>query len=279
MGSETPNAGEPFSSFQRIGYKTLLYTPDTYAATKDPLVLFFSWNAAAPKHIAKYIVAYRKLFPNARILLVQCDTPDMFQRQAVYETRLDPALEVTKSHVKSGGELLVHSFSMGGLNQLTEFAKAWLKSEGSVLPMRAHMMDSSPGKGNWKRSHAAIAMSLPRSWIFRLFGSTIVHLFLFAVFLYHQVTRSEHKFVVIWRQINDEQLFDHRTPRVYLYSKADQMIGCDEVEQSAAEAKAKGRDITLVRFENSAHAGHVREDEGKYWNAVMEAWKAGPRQP
>jgi hypothetical protein len=29
----------------------------------------------------------------------------------------------------------------------------------------------------------------------------------------------------------------------------------------------------MVRFEKSAHCGHVREDESKYWGAILEAWK------
>lgn len=81
--------------------------------------------------------------------------------------------------------------------------------------------------------------------------------------------------VILCRQLNDEQVFDKRVPRVYLYSRADQMVGFEEVEEHAAIAKGKGWNVTMVQFENSAHCGHVREDETKYWASIMQAWKSG----
>ena len=83
--------------------------------------------------------------------------------------------------------------------------------------------------------------------------------------------------VVLCRELNDPEVFDRAVPRLYLYSRADSMVGVEEVEEHAEIARGKGWDVTKVRFEKSAHCSHVREDEGRYWGAVMEAWKKGPR--
>ena len=83
--------------------------------------------------------------------------------------------------------------------------------------------------------------------------------------------------VIICKELNDEKVFDLRVPRVYLYSRADTMVGFEEADEHADIAKVKGWDVTKVQFENSAHCGHVREDEAKYWAAVSEAWNVGPR--
>jgi hypothetical protein len=263
---------KPLSDFKTIGYNTYLWTSAGYT-TNDPLIVLFAWNAAAAKHIAKYTISYQKLFPSSRILLVRCWTSDMFRRTASYSGLLEPAMGVVYEHTQGGGKILVHSFSNGGGNQLNEFAKAWKQKYGSVMPMVAQIMDSSPTKGPWMKSHAAITAGLPKSLFWRVFGSAMVHLLLMTTFVFYVATRRENKMVVLCRQLNDEQVFDKRVPRTYLYSRADQMVGFEEVEEHAAIAKRKGWDVTMVQFANSAHCGHVREDEAKYWASIMQAWR------
>ncbi|KAI4679738.1 uncharacterized protein J4E84_008261 [Alternaria hordeiaustralica] len=180
----------PLSDFQKIGHNTYLWTSSSYLsqlAEQTPLILLFTWNAAAAKYIAKYTLAYQKLFPTSRILLVRCFTPDMFRRTSSYATLLEPTTDLVAEHTASGGRILVHSFSNGGGNQVNEFAKAWKKN------------------------------------------------------------------------------------------RSDTMVRFEEADEHADLAKAKGWDVTKVQFEKSPHCGHIREDENKYWAAVMEAWKKGPR--
>lgn len=274
--SEPTESMKPLSDFNTIGINTYMITPDSYTP-KEPLVLFFSWMGAAPKHIAKYTVTYRRLFPTARIILIRNELADFFRSEGTYARILTPAIDVVKEHVNAGGQLLVHSFSNGGGNQLVEFAKAWKQREGSPLPMRAQVMDSAPGTGGWLRSHKAMATSLPRFWLWRLLGSATIHLFLAMLFVIGKVGRREPIMHILRRQLNDRSLFEKRAPRVYLYSKADEMVGHDEVEEHADQAEAQGWEVKRVRFERSPHAGHIREDEGRYWSAVQEAWKKGSR--
>ncbi|KAF2448269.1 DUF829-domain-containing protein [Karstenula rhodostoma CBS 690.94] len=274
--SNPTEAVKPLSDFQTIGDHVYLITPDAYTP-REPLILLFSWMGAAPKHIAKYTIVYRKLFPTARIVLVRNELADFFRSEATYARLLTPAIDVVKEHVDAGGQILVHSFSNGGGNQLAEFAKAWTKREGSPLPMRAQMMDSGPGNGGWLRSHKAMATSLPRVWLWRLLGSATIHLFLAVLFVIGKLGSREPMMDVLRRQLNAPILFNKRAPRVYLYSKADEMVGHDEVEEHADQAEAQGWKVTRTRFERSPHAGHIREDEGRYWGAVQKAWEEGGR--
>jgi len=274
MASAAPAiVDKPLSDFHKIGHNTYLFTPESYSH-REPLILLFAWMGAAAKHIAKYTVGYRRLFPSARIVLVRNTTRDFFHNEAAYTKLLGPAIEVVKEHVSAGGQVLVHSFSNGGSNQMTELAKAWVKCEGSPFPMRAQVLDSAPGKGGWRRSHAAMAMELPRAWIWKLIGSACIHLFLGSLFVYDLLAGKENMMTVMRRQLDDPSIFDVRAPRVYLYSKGDAMVGDDEVEEHAEGAERRGWKVTRVRFEKSPHAGHLREDEGRYWAAVMDAWEA-----
>lgn len=272
---------KPLFEFQVIGHNTYLWTSPSFLSkdsSQTPLILIFSWNAAVAKHIAKYTITYQKLFPTSRILLIRCFTRDIVRRASTYARFLTPAMEVVHEHVQSGGEVLVHSFSNGGGNQVTELAKAWRARFGSLLPMRIQVLDSSPTKGPWMRSHAAIMLGLPKTWLWRWFGSAFVHFVILCYFAVATLLRNENKNIVITRELNDKSLFNSGVPRVYLYSRADQMVLFEEVDEHADIAKSKGWDVAKVQFEKSAHCGHLREDEAKYWAAIMEAWKKGPRK-
>jgi hypothetical protein len=276
----TENITNPLSDFQKIGHNTYLWTSPAYlskSTEQTPLILIFAWNAAAAKHIAKYTISYQKLFPTSRILLVRCFTNDMFRRTAAYGPLLRPAVELVHEHVDRGGEVLVHSFSNGGGNQVNEFAKTWKRQFGSPMPMRIQVLDSSPTKGPWMKSHAAIVASLPRTMFWRWFGGAMVHLLLLCTFIVWSVLGKENKMVKLCRQLNDDTVFLNTVPRVYLYSRADEMVGFEEADEHADIAKSKGWNVTKVHFQNSSHCGHVREDEAKYWAAIMGAWKKGPR--
>ena len=272
-----PNAEvtRPLFDFNKIGYNTYILTPDSYTP-KEPLILLLSWMGAAPKHIAKYTVTYRQLFPTARIVLIRNELADFFRTEATYRKFLTPAVGVVKEHVSAGGQILVHSFSNGGGNQLVQFAKAWVQGEGTPLPMRAQAMDSAPGNGDWMRSHKAIATSLPPFWLWKLLGSLTIHLFLACLFVIDKVTGREPTITTLRRHLNDGTLFNKGAPRVYLYSNTDAMVGADEVELHADEAEAQGWKVSRVCFSQSAHTGHIREDAGRYWAAVQQAWKQGP---
>jgi hypothetical protein len=274
-------ASKPLSDFQAIGHNTYLWSSPSYLskdAGQTPLVLVFSWNAASAKHIAKYTISYQKLFPTCRILLVRCFTRDMIRLDSTYAQFLAPAMDIVHQHVQSGGEVLVHSFSNGGGNQANEFAKAWRTRFGSKLPMRVQVLDSSPTKAPWMRSHAAIVLGLPKTLLWKWFGGAFIHFILLCYYTTVTLMGSESKHNIICRGLNDKSLFDSNVPRVYLYSRADQMVLLEEVVEHADIAESKGWDVVKVQFEKSAHCGHLREDEAKYWAAVMEAWRKGPRK-
>jgi len=266
--------------FEKIGHNTYLWTSSAYlseSANETPLLLLFTWNAAAARHIAKYTTSYQQLFPTSRIILVRCFTVDMFRAASAYPSLLKPAIDLVAEHTKSGGAVLVHSWSNGGGNQVNEFAKAWLARFGTRLPMRAQILDSAPTKGPWMKSHAAISASLPPTTFWQWFGGIAVHLLLAAILLANAVRRKENKMVVLFRELNDDMTFNPKVPRMYLYSRADMMVGFEEADEHADMAEARGWAVTRVHFENSAHCGHVREDAAKYWASIMDLWKKGLR--
>ena len=91
----------------------------------------------------------------------------MLRRTAEYGPLLEPALDLVRDHTKNGGEVLVHSFSNGGGNQVNEFAKVWKKRFGTYMPMRIQVIDSAPTKGPWMKSYAEIGRASCRERVSR----------------------------------------------------------------------------------------------------------------
>lgn len=62
------------------------------------------------------------------------------------------------------------------------------------------------------------------------------------------------------------------TPRLYIYSRKDELVPYKEVESHAREAAALGLDVRQETFEDSAHVAHARADPERYWGAIERTW-------
>lgn len=80
--------------------------------------------------------------------------------------------------------------------------------------------------------------------------------------------------VLSWarRAINDHGYEAKGARRLYMYSKEDAVVGWEEVERHAAEARAGGWAAKTELFGGSPHGGHARRSPGRYWTAVRRAW-------
>ncbi|KAJ1338576.1 DUF829 domain-containing protein [Microdochium nivale] len=86
-----------------------------------------------------------------------------------------------------------------------------------------------------------------------------------------------------------------QTLRTYIYSKEDDMIGWQHVEQHAADAASGGAGLgggnnknnnnkvrqraripcRLEMFHGSGHVAHMKHDPERYWRIVADTWDAG----
>lgn len=62
------------------------------------------------------------------------------------------------------------------------------------------------------------------------------------------------------------------TPRLYLYSKADDMVSWKDVEEHATTAVSKGLNVSVECFEDTPHVAHARKYPDRYWAAVKKLW-------
>jgi len=75
------------------------------------------------------------------------------------------------------------------------------------------------------------------------------------------------------RGLNNPELFATGSDRLYIYSKADELIGWEDVERHAVEAEDRGWYVHLKDFQDSSHCQHMRVHPDQYWSVVEKSWK------
>lgn len=278
----------PFKDFTALSStgKLHLYTPNTAASTTSSvpshgsapeLVIISTWMGGLPKHITKYIDAYRKLYPAAMLLIQTNSVADIMMRPNwTQQRRMEPAVDVVrnvhenKPEPENGrGKILLHMFSNGGCQQAIQLAKQYSKATGEQLPVSAMVIDSAPGTGTWRDGAAAFLLAFPPH--LRWMAQPVVYLALGTLWIWTTVLRLTHPIDWIQDGLLDEELFTKSAPRVYLYSKSDELVPWTAVVRAAGDAAFKGWDVETLEFEGTAHVNHMAKDPERYWAAVNAA--------
>lgn len=151
---------------------------------------------------------------------------------------------------------------------MCQLAKLYRKYYSQPLPLNGTILDSAPGRATYKRSIAAMSIGLPEFLPLRLFGIMILHIACIAMWLQRHILGGENVITRVRRELNDPLLFPREARRIYLYSKTDEMVDWETVEEHANEAEGEGVHVERERFVKSKHVGHMREDFDRYWGAV-----------
>ncbi|KAE9362756.1 hypothetical protein N431DRAFT_391260 [Stipitochalara longipes BDJ] len=247
------------------------------SSNSPSLILLFSWTGAQQRHISKYVKGYEKLFPTSPVLVIGTSIKDLIVRSSAEKQRnLQSTIDVVINSGLSHSNVLVHCFSDGGSNKAVEFAEAYHTRTGEKLPCQTLCLDSTPGHPRYFNYTAAFQKSLPQNIIVRCFGLLLgmITLAIFWFSYYVLIGFENNVITKTRRRLEDERYWSPKTtPRLYLFSEADDMIYWKDIERHGVEAAKNGVQTALVRFRNSGHCNHVKEDESKYWSAVREVWE------
>ena len=216
--------------------------------------------------------------------------------QALYEglekrsRRMIPVVEAVfgalgeASGLKSN--ILVHVMSnTGGVNFAATLHAYNCMSppfETRQLPATFIVYDSTPGSSHFFRNVApwSRAMAIGTAnffpWPF-IVTQGIASIFLTAIHAVAWVTGTPTAAEFSVGAANDAELATKAAPRIYLYSKSDDIISAADIEEHAADARAKGYDVTMELFEGTQHVGHMRAYPERYWGAISKGWDATQR--
>jgi hypothetical protein len=272
--------------FLKLTSTISIHDPSAPSETNCPtksvsLVILCTWMGAAPRQISKYTDGYRKLFPKASILLIESSLPDMTHRsQAAQQERLKPACEVIANNLPGGGQQTVlHAFSNGGAQTATQLAERLWREYGSV-PFTRTIFDSCPGRNDPAQVARAVTIAMPQRYFIRAIAVCSMRIWAIVYFFILRTIHIDDPISRTRRRLNDPALFHSSIPRLYLYSKADQVAGSMDVHKHALEAEAKGYlTIRETVFETSSHCALVNEDREKYWNSVKVLVVGGSANP
>ena len=223
---------------------------------------------AAPKHIAKYTEGYKRLFPDASILLIESSITNMFALPD-----FGPACQVIESFAKSSSRqdpyIVLQACSNGGANNATWLAERLLQTNNR-LPYRKLILDCCPGKGEAISATQAISLSLPKQPLIRAIGSSLIFSVTVVLMGIYIAFGWEDTISRIRRRFNDANMFSTEVPKLYLYSEGDALVKWQHVHEHAEDARQKGYSVQEERFQKAAHVALLMEDGERYWYAVKD---------
>ena len=270
--------------FETVGHGISYFRQPQQKSTQDgpSLVVLCTWMSAHRKHISKYTQQYRQQYPKAEILVIESEVADLtYRTNSSQQARLQPARDVLLSHTSQGAEghgqrkAVLHIFSNGGSQSAIQLATSLPKSI-RLQAFSAIIFDSCPGTATYSRTVRALTLSMPKSPLTKYLGAPILRFVVFLLYLVLFVTRAEDAITKIRKQLNDHKLFSPDVPRLYIYSKADQLVPYQDVKSHGDDARIKGYGATSeVVFEASAHCAHAMVHKEQYWEAVAGILKSG----
>ncbi|KAK7032750.1 hypothetical protein R3P38DRAFT_2918692 [Favolaschia claudopus] len=247
-------------------------------STDPKVIVIFGWMSAKLSHLHKYTVQYRELYPFSTIVLVRSTLSLFWTSAGGTEARFRPviaaleALECFDDHQR----ILTHSFSNGGGLHVATLAKMisartprTLRSGPSAL-----VIDSAPGGASLQKTMTAVTAPIRNKFLKRLAKGGFVLWWFFMMLLGRLLNRPQ-PLVAMMKALRNPRLLpwiDERSPRLYIYSNADQMVPAADVEEHAAQSASEGLDVRQLRFDKSAHVEHARVYPGEYWAAIQKLW-------
>jgi hypothetical protein len=179
-----------------------------------------------------------------------------------------------------GGDLSKNASSftslIGGCLQLSTLSE-YISYRGHKSPhlTSALVIDSAPGHAGFKTARVSFTGAI-RNPILRWGAVALVSLAVFTAVVFHNLFGYEGPIEELSKRLKRPNLFpwmDWRTPRLYVFSKKDQLVPWHKVWEHADESEKAG--VAVVEkefFEDSAHVNHARADPARYWTSVQRIW-------
>lgn len=242
-----------------------------------------------PKHVSKYADGFHALYPSTRIIVaisktLQASNQPLNERVSAMMPIIDT---VFPTPTGDGGtspkeRVLMHAMSNTGGIFIAAAMVAYQQRHGNdtTLPHELLVCDSTPGGlifssqvGRWSRA-MAVGTAKMFPWPF-IVTQALWWVFLWGNYLLEKVRGSEPSGVWANRIMNEEAVTSRDSCRLYLYSKEDEIIWFEDLEENVAGVKRLGyRSVETEVFEGSPHVGHMRLHPEQYWSRIKECWEA-----
>lgn len=258
-------------SLDRLNPSVYLSKPTASPATQT--LILCTWMNASRRNIAKYIAGYEALGRNIRIILVTNSHDSTFRSQSSTRTTLKPAIDAIKaSHDE---DFTVHIFSNGGAIRFCNIATIYRQETGRPFPVRAMLVDSSPGRPTISGAVTAFGASLPKNPLIKLPATALLYVMLSMIYVFFEIiTRRADPISEMRVTLNNPKFIDQSGRRIYVYSKEDALVDWRDIGAHLVESEEGGLKVQGERFTGSDHVGHARVSPLRYWNIVQDCLDA-----
>ncbi|KAI0877229.1 hypothetical protein GGS24DRAFT_448570 [Hypoxylon argillaceum] len=258
-------------------------TTKSRTTANDPTtILVYGWGDGSPKHVAKYSEGYHALFPSARIVVII--NPILAAATHTLPKRTESMLPLIDTCFPAKDDaserVIMHIMSNTGGIYAAATLNAYRERHGldATLPHHLCVSDSTPGGLHfptevWRWSRA-MAMGVPK-WFplpFK-FSQALCAAFLFLVNYLAIAVGIEPSGPHSARIFTEHAFATPRALRLFCYSKEDDLIYWEDLEEQAATARSKGYTTVLEEFKGSPHVGHMRMHPEQYWGTILRCWE------
>ena len=167
--------------------------------------------------------------------------------------------------------IFVHTFSNGGGNiyrYITELLHN--RPEFTEIQLRGSIFDSCPSPRNLKRGLTVYMMISNGNMLMKYLKTFLVFLYMLFVHFWNIMTRKSKSAGHVYNYMVALLKDPARCPQLYLYSKADTLIGYKDVESHIVGREALGVKVFKVCWENSAHVAHLMMHRDVYIKSCLD---------
>jgi hypothetical protein len=186
---------------------------------------------------------------------------------------LAPIISAIDSDPAPEKRILVHLFSNGGTLAFNDICEIYRQGTGHVIPTKAIIFDSCPGRPTPAEGWAAMSLMLPKGILWYPAAATI--LLLLGVIAIGRYGLNMPTFIdKVFLKMNDWDVVDKRAKRLYVWSEKDLIVAARDPKEHARLAREEDVSVEVLEEKETAHMqAHVKDQE-RYWGAVERLWGA-----
>lgn len=146
--------------------------------------------------------------------------------------------------------------------------------------MSALVLDSSPCIGSFRTIGLAFSIAIrnPVVRYIALFIIYVAHALRLSVRMLFGAETIETQYLKALFQPRLLPWMNAQTPRLYVFSRTDELVPWKQVQRHAEAAKQSGLDVRCEVYEESAHVAHMRLDPKRYWGSILDLWQVACRE-
>ncbi len=233
--------------------------------SSKPLVVILGWNDCKPKHLEKYSNIFEA--KGLSTICLPAKSFNTFFRSGTEVKKIGLYMaEVIKDQTEKDQPVFLYAFSNGGCAVYFHLTEALTNAGGpyyNSINVVGSIFDSCPVKPTVE-SVGRVQISITEHMKSRVLRPIVWHTVGLVLPLLVKINPLLQRF------FDDLGKIPLRCPHLFLYSKADHLAFCDDIEEHMNDRKAQGVKVFSKCWEDSPHVQHYMKYPEEYLKLLEE---------